>query len=54
MVKPTDFSVVAQEGVKKGLTLTTCHPKGSAKQRLVMRFELVGEKAVDGKNRGKK
>ncbi len=54
VVKPTDFSVVAQEGVKKGLTLTTCHPKGSAKQRLVMRFELVGEKAVDGKNRGKK
>jgi sortase A len=52
VVKPTDLSVVAQEGVKKGLTLTTCHPKGSAKQRLVMRFELVGEKPVD-KDRGK-
>ena len=41
VVPPTDFGVVAQEGVKKGLTLTTCHPKGSAKQRLIMRFELV-------------
>ena len=49
VVKPTDFSVVAQEGVKKGLTLTTCHPKGSARQRLVMRFELVGEKPVERK-----
>jgi sortase A len=49
VVPPTDFSVVAQEGVKKGLTLTTCHPKGSARQRLVMRFELVGEKPVDRK-----
>lgn len=46
VVPPTDFSVVSQAGVAKGLTLTTCHPKGSARQRLVMRFELVGEKAV--------
>lgn len=53
VVSPTDFSVVAQSGSKKLLTLTTCHPKGSAKQRLVMRFELVGEKKLDT-NRGVK
>lgn len=41
VVKPTDVSVVAPEQVKRLLTLTTCHPKGSARQRLIMRFELV-------------
>lgn len=41
VVPPTDVSVVSQEGVDSVLTLTTCHPKGSAKQRLIMRFELV-------------
>lgn len=41
VVPPTDFSVVAQDGTKSLLTLTTCHPKGSARQRLIMRFELV-------------
>ncbi|MCA1712859.1 MAG: class E sortase [Actinobacteria bacterium] len=40
VVKPSDFSVVSQ-GTGHLLTLTTCHPKGSAKQRLVMRFTLV-------------
>jgi sortase A len=39
---PTDFSVVAPPPVpgKKWLTLTTCHPKGSARQRLILRLEL--------------
>jgi sortase A len=41
VVPPTDFSVVSQEGVGSFLTLTTCHPKGSARQRLIMRFELA-------------
>jgi sortase A len=40
VVKPSDFSVVSQ-GTGHLLTLTTCHPKGSARQRLVMRFSLV-------------
>lgn len=40
VVKPSDFSVVSQ-GTGHLLTLTTCHPKGSAKQRLVMRFSLA-------------
>ncbi|HVE73961.1 MAG TPA: class E sortase [Mycobacteriales bacterium] len=41
VVPPSDFSVVSQAGTRRALTLTTCHPKGSARQRLVMRFELV-------------
>ena len=46
VVSPSDYGVVAQEGVANGLTLTTCHPKGSARQRLVMRFELVSSEPV--------
>ncbi len=42
VVSPTDFSVVSQ-GAGRLLTLTTCHPKGSARQRLVMRFALAGQ-----------
>lgn len=41
IVKPTETSVVAQDATRNELTLTTCHPKGSAKQRLVMRFALT-------------
>ena len=37
---PTDWSVVAPtEGAM--LTMTTCHPKGSAAQRLILRAQLV-------------
>lgn len=42
VVPPTDFSVVSPDGAKSILTLTTCHPKGSARQRLIMRFALTG------------
>ena len=42
VVSPTDVSVVSQKGVTgRLLTLTTCHPKGSARQRLIVRLELV-------------
>lgn len=41
VVPPTEFSVVSPGGAKSLLTLTTCHPKGSARQRLVMRFALA-------------
>lgn len=42
VVSPTDVSVVSQQGVaRRLLTLTTCHPKGSARQRLIVRLELV-------------
>jgi sortase A len=48
VVDPTDFSVVAQ-GSGHLLTLTTCHPKGSARHRLVMRFTLVKTELKDTK-----
>ena len=40
---PEDFSVVAPppNPGDKWLTLTTCHPKGSARQRLILRAALV-------------
>ena len=53
VVTPNDFSVVSQ-GTGHLLTLTTCNPKGSARQRLVMRFSLVGSKLKDTKVQGVK
>ena len=41
VVSPTDVSVVSQNLKGSYLTLTTCHPKGSARQRLIVRLELV-------------
>ena len=40
VVSPKDFSVVQNVPGKHFLTLTTCNPKGSAKERLVLRLEL--------------
>ncbi|MCA1822958.1 MAG: class E sortase [Mycobacteriales bacterium] len=42
-VRPNDFHVVARPPTagEHWLTLTTCHPKGSAKQRLVLRLTLA-------------
>src|SRR4051794_1451807 len=51
VVTPNDFSVVSQ-GTGHLLTLTTCNPKGSARQRLVMRFTLVGSKLKDARVQG--
>jgi sortase A len=42
IVSPTDTSVVAPTAAPS-LTLTTCHPKGSARQRLVVKAEIQGE-----------
>jgi sortase A len=53
VVTPNDFSVVSQ-GTGHLLTLTTCHPKGSARQRLVMRFSLVKTELKDTKVEGGK
>jgi len=41
VVPPTATEVVDPVPGAQLLTLTTCHPKGSARQRLIMRFELV-------------
>ena len=46
VVQPTDLGVVGQNLTFRSLTLTTRHPKGSARQRLVMRFELVGTRQL--------
>ena len=51
VVSPTDFSVVAQ-GAGNLLTLTTCHPKGSAKQRLILRLALAGTELKDTAAKG--
>ena len=45
---PDQTSVVAAVPGGSYLTLTTCQPKGSARQRLVMRFELVKSVATGG------
>lgn len=37
---PTDLSVIGQ-GAEHELTLTSCHPKGSARQRIIVRAKLV-------------
>ncbi len=41
-VQPTEYDVVGPTGADHWLTLTTCHPKGSAKQRLILRLALTG------------
>ena len=41
ITSPTDFSVVANDPAVHALTLTTCHPKGSAKERLIIRATLT-------------
>ena len=41
VVTPKDVSRFDPDGGRSLLTLTSCHPKGSAQQRLVMRFALV-------------
>jgi len=40
VVQPTDLSVIEPTG-ERSLTLTTCHPKGSAAQRLIIRATWV-------------
>ncbi len=38
---PTDFAIVANDPGQQMLTLTTCHPKGSAAKRLYVKAKLV-------------
>ena len=46
IVAPTDLSVVAPTP-EAALTLTTCHPKGSAAQRLIVKARLVPGETTD-------
>ena len=41
VVDPSNLSIVANTPGERNLTLTTCHPKGSASHRLVIRAHLV-------------
>lgn len=41
VVDSHDWTPIANTPDKKTLTLTTCHPKGSAKQRLIVKATLV-------------
>ncbi|MDQ1445978.1 MAG: sortase [Acidimicrobiaceae bacterium] len=46
VVLPSDRTVVAETPGARNLTLTSCHPKGSAKQRIVIRAHLVKQGSV--------
>ncbi len=41
VVHPRDWSVVANTPTARILTLTTCHPKGTARERLVIQARLI-------------
>jgi sortase A len=41
IVQPTALDVVANTPDEAALTLTTCHPKGSARERLIVRATMV-------------
>ncbi len=41
IVQPENIAIVANTPGERNLTLTTCHPKGSARQRLIIRAHLV-------------
>lgn len=41
VVAPTDLSVVENTPDEARLTLTTCHPKGSARQRLIVHATMI-------------
>lgn len=47
IVAPTDTHVVDNTPEVAQLTLTTCHPKGSARQRLVLHAVMVDAKSFD-------
>lgn len=46
VVGPRDFSVVANDPNSRSLTLTTCHPKGSAAKRLIVKATLTKDVAA--------
>jgi LPXTG-site transpeptidase (sortase) family protein len=46
IVKPTQNDVLLPRQDRNTLTLTTCHPKYSAKQRLIVTADLVGQAAA--------
>lgn len=49
VTQPNDVDVLSPTS-EPMLTLTTCHPKGSARQRLIARLKLVGSSPVGASN----
>ena len=47
VVMPDNLSVVANDPTKRNLTLTTCHPKGSARQRLIVKANFTKGGSVE-------
>ena len=47
IVAPTQVGVVANTPEEARLTLTTCHPKGSARQRLIATAKMVSAETFD-------
>jgi sortase A len=52
IVDPGDYSVVQPVAGKNYLTLTSCHPKGSAKKRITVRLELQPKETETIKQKG--
>lgn len=53
VVAPTDIWVVGDDPLGSGaptITLTTCHPRGSARERLIAWGELIGDPLEDGED----
>ncbi|WP_394238888.1 class D sortase [Niallia oryzisoli] len=48
IVEPTDVDVIKPMKDKSLVTLITCHPKNSDKQRLIVYGEFVSERTFDG------
>jgi len=48
IVRPTDVQVVENTPDEATLTLTTCHPKGSARQRMIIKATLVSSDVQTG------
>ena len=46
VVLPTDWGIIADTPGQFDLTLTSCHPKGSASHRIVIRAEMVSSEAT--------
>ena len=47
VVSPTQTDVVDDTPAEARLTLTTCHPKGSARQRLIVTATMVSAESID-------
>ncbi|MCU1601581.1 MAG: Membrane protein [Frankiales bacterium] len=54
IVDPSDYTVVQPVAGKSLLTLTSCHPKGSAKKRITVRLELQPKETEVIKQKGAK